>query len=178
MKILMPIGIAILGLGAGVGAGVALKPAPDAPAEAPTDAACVAHDGEPCPPTADPLEPAHAAAPGGHGDDAGPALVALDKPFVVPVFNGEKVVAMVVVSVAVAIAADSETAVEAAQPRLRDGFLAAMFRHANSAGFDGAFTTGQKMADLRAALLVAAREVFPGEAVSEVLITEIARQDL
>ncbi|MBA3326110.1 MAG: flagellar basal body-associated FliL family protein [Rhodobacteraceae bacterium] len=175
MKILMPIGIAILGLGAGVGAGVALKPAPEAPAKE----ACVAHEGEACPPAADPLEPAPAAAAGGHGEkDEGPALVALDKPFVVPVFRGEKVVAMVVVSVAVEIAAESETAVEAVQPRLRDSFLAAMFRHANSAGFDGAFTTGQKMEDLRSALLVAARQVFPGEVVSEVLITEIARQDL
>lgn len=176
MKLLMPIGIAILGLGAGVGAGVALKPAPEAPAEE----ACVAQEGAACPApaAADPLEPAHAPA-GGHGEkDAGPALVALDKPFVVPIFSGEEVAAMVVVSIAVEIDAKSETAVEAAQPRLRDSFLAAMFRHANSAGFDGAFTTGQKMLDLRSALLVAAREVFPGDAVSAVLITEIARQDL
>jgi len=53
-----------------------------------------------------------------------------------------------------------------------------MFRHANSGGFDGAFTTGRKMEDLRSALLVAAREVFGEIPVSDVLITEIARQDV
>jgi hypothetical protein len=170
MKKLLPVLIAFLGLGVGVGAGVALKPAPEAAAAA----ACA--DGQDCPAAApDPLA-APAARPDGHTKPA--AVVAIEKPFVVPVFAGEKVVAMVVVSVAVEIAAEKATEVEAATPRLRDGLLAAMFRHANSGGFDGAFTTGRKMEDLRSALLVAAREVFGEIPVSDVLITEIARQDV
>jgi flagellar protein FliL len=52
-----------------------------------------------------------------------------------------------------------------------------MFRHANSGGFDGSFTEGQKMADLKAALLVSAEEVMTGIPVAEVLVTEIVRQD-
>ena len=52
-----------------------------------------------------------------------------------------------------------------------------MFRHANSGGFDGSFTAGTKMEDLKSALLAAAQEILPETPVDEVLITEIARQD-
>ena len=52
-----------------------------------------------------------------------------------------------------------------------------MFRHANSGGFDGSFTAGQKMEDLKSALLAAARRSLHETPVGEVLITEIARQD-
>lgn len=204
MKLLMPVGLAVLGLAVGVGAGVALKPAPEALAAAacgeaaggygagPAAEAAAESGAEssaspaakgqgapeaaaPCAPGG-PLEPV--AADAGKGEAESVAVVALDKPFVVPVFKGDKVVAMVVASVAIEIDAESETKVEAAEPKLRDGFLAAMFRHANSGGFEGAFTTGQKMDDLRAALLVAARGVFPGATVGDVLITEIAKQDV
>ena len=101
----------------------------------------------------------------------------MDKPFVVPVFAGEKVKAMVVVSLSVETDTESAHAIEAVKPRLRDGFLKVMFRHANSGGFDGSFTSGQKIEDLKSALLASAREVMPDAPVDEVLITEIARQD-
>ena len=102
----------------------------------------------------------------------------MDKPFVVPVFKGEKVVAMVVVSLSVETDTESAPAVEGVKPRLRDSFLKAMFRHANSGGFDGSFTAGTKMDDLKSALLEAARGILPDAPVDEVLITEIARQDV
>lgn len=173
MKKLMPVVIALLGLGVGAGAGVALKPAPE-PAAAVADA-CPEGADDCAPSAADPLAPP---AKDGSGKAEKTAIVDLEKPFVVPVFRGEKVVAMVVLSASVEVPYESETEVEAATPRLRDSFLAAMFRHANSGGFDGAFTTGRKMEDLRSALLVAAREVFGATPVSDVLITEIAKQDI
>lgn len=111
-------------------------------------------------------------------EETAATYVALDKPFVVPVFSGDKTVAMVVVSLSVATKSDGAQVLEAIQPRLRDSFLKVMFRHANSGGFDGSFTNGQKMDDLKAALLSSAQEVMGKEAVSEVLITEIARQDV
>ena len=77
----------------------------------------------------------------------------MDKPFVVPVFAGEKVTAMVVMSLSVETDTEAAPAVEAVKPRLRDGFLKVMFRHANSGGFDGSFTGGRKMEDLKSALL-------------------------
>lgn len=101
----------------------------------------------------------------------------MEKPFVVPIFKGDKVAAMVVVSLSVETDTHGAPLVETVQPRLRDSFLKVMFRHANSGGFDGSFTMGPKMDDLKSALLAAAREVMPDAPVDEVLITEIARQD-
>jgi hypothetical protein len=184
LKKLMPVVIALLGLAAGVGAGVALKPAPE-PEEA---AACT-------PPTGA-ADPAHGAAAGAEAaatdpcDEPDPlaadhgaplegelAYVPMDKPFVVPIFKDEKVTAMVVVSLAVETEAEAASKIEGLKPRLRDSFLKVMFRHANSGGFDGCFTGGRKMEDLKSALRAAAREVLHEKPVGEVLITEIARQD-
>jgi hypothetical protein len=182
MKALMPVVIAVLGLGVGVGAGLALKPAPEAEtACAPEAAAEASAEGgeaapEPCPPAeADPFAPV---AEADKKPAAELAYVPIDKPFVVPVFAGEKVIAMVVVSLSVETETEAAHAVEAVEPRLRDSFLKVMFRHANSGGFDGSFTSGRKMDDLKSALLQAAREVMPDAPVEEVLITEIARQEV
>lgn len=165
MKRLLPILLALLGLGAGITAGIMLRPAP-APetetAEAETDTEA---------------DPFRSLPDDGAGVTGAVTYVPLAKPFVVPVFAGEKVVAMVVVSVSLATSLEGAGVVEAVQPRLRDSFLTALFRHANSGGFDGSFTSGQKMEDLRLALLRAAREVMAEAPVGEVLITEIARQE-
>jgi flagellar basal body-associated protein FliL len=175
LKKLVPLLIALLGLGTGVGAGMALKPAP-APEAAETCALPSEGDAaaEPCA-AADPFAPETAEAAGAKGELA---YVPIEKPFVVPVFAGEKAVAMVVVSLSIATEGEkAASAVEAMQPRLRDSFLKVMFRHANSGGFDGSYTTSRKLEDLKSALLGAAREVMPDAPVDEVLITEIARQD-
>jgi flagellar protein FliL len=182
MKALMPLVIALAGLGAGVGAGLMLKPAPEAAEvtcaapEAPAVDAAAA-EGEaaaPCATEPDPFAPVPQAE---KKPAAELAYVPMDKPFVVPVFEGEKVIAMVVVSLSVETETEAAHNVEAVKPRLRDSFLKVMFRHANSGGFDGSFTSGRKMDDLKSALLQAAREVMDGTPVDEVLITEIARQD-
>ncbi len=182
-KLLLPLLLALLGLGAGVGAGMALRPAPatEAAAACPGPEGGEGHAGDaavPCPPAeVDPFAPvARSAAGDGHG--AARAYVAMGKPFVVPVFRGDKVVAMVVVSLSVETDTGSAPAVEGLKPRLRDSFLEAMFRHANSGGFDGSFTAGTRMDDLKAALLQVARGILPGAPVGDVLITEIARQDV
>lgn len=180
MKLLMPLVIALAGLGAGVAAGVALKPAPEPEAEvacaAPAEAAAEGEGAAEGCAAPDPLEPVAGKAAEKH--DGKTSVVAVEKPFVVPVFRDDKVVAMVVASVAVEVAEENATKVEAATPRLRDSLLAAMFLHANTGGFDGAFTSGRKMDDLRAALRAAARQVFGPTPVNDVLITEIARQDV
>ncbi len=178
MKKLMPVLIALVGLAAGVGAGLALKPAPVAEHEMAAD----------CPPPAEgdehaevcPAEGADPFAPVEPTEKKKPtelAYVEMDKPFVVPIFAGDKVTAMVVLSLSVETDTEAAHTVEAVKPRLRDGFLKVMFRHANSGGFDGSFTSGRKMEDLKSALLKAARQVMVGTPVEEVLITEIARQD-
>jgi hypothetical protein len=188
MKILTPILLALLGLGAGIGAGIALKPEPepaaevvcadpvDAHGEAPAEGHGDEHAADPCAPaTPDPFAPVAHAEPAKKAETL--AYVTMDKPFVVPVFKGEKVVAMVVLSVSVETETEAAPVVEGVKPRLRDSFLAAMFRHANSGGFDGSFTSGQKIEDLKSALLHAAHDILPDTPVEEILITEIARQE-
>ena len=186
----MPIVIALVGLGAGVGAGMALKPAPEPEKSAScaaeeaageshvpaADGTSDAHDAaaEPCDPTeADPF----AALEHGPKLEGELAYVPMEKPFVVPIFKDEDVVAMVVVSLSVETEAEAAPKIEGLKPRLRDSFLKVMFRHANSGGFDGSFTGGRKMEDLKSALRAAAQEVLHEKPVGEVLITEIARQD-
>jgi flagellar FliL protein len=161
-KILLPVVLALGGLGAGIAAGLALRPAPE-----PDAAACEDADGEACDAPAE-VELAR-------GESA---FVPLDKPFVIPVFDRDRVAAMVVLSLALDVPSEQADAVARLQPRLRDSLLAVMFRHANSGGFDGSFTAGQKMADLKAGLLTAARTVLEGIPVREVLVTEIVRQDV
>ena len=172
MKRLLPVVIALLGLGAGLGAGLMLKPPPaDALAEA------CGHEGlPPCAEVAA-ADPFRSPPAESHLPEGEVSYVPMAKPFVVPIFAGEKVVAMVVVSLSLETTVEGAHVVEAVQPRLRDSFLQALFRHANSGGFDGSFTSGRKMEDLRSALLVAAREVLAEAPVGEVLITEIARQE-
>lgn len=174
MKLIAPLALGLLGLGAGVAAGVALKPPP--PSDPAAETACAEDAHAPC--AAEASADAHAPATAKAEDHGPAAVVALEKPLVAPVFAGDRVKAMVVASLAVAVPEHDAPQVEALAPRLRDAFLAVMFVHANSGGFDGAFTEGRKMEDLRSALLKAAREVFGATPVSDVLITEIARQDM
>lgn len=161
MKKILPVLLALLGLGAGVGAGIFLRPAPaPEPEAAGQEHAEAADDGEP------------AAAEESHF-----AAVPLGKPFVVPVFHDGATTAMVVVSLAVEVEPEAAPEVTAAEPRLRDAFLKVMFRHANSGGFDGDYTGGQKIDDLKAALRKTLRTLLPDAPTGAVLVTEITRQD-
>lgn len=175
MKLLVPLAIAVLGLGAGMGAGLVLKPPPgETPETAAADCTDDGHGG--CAEAA--ADPFRAAKEPEVKIEGAAHYVPMEKPFVVPVFEGERVISMVVLSISVETAEKSAPAVEALEPRLRDRFLKAMFRHANTGGFDGSFTTGRKMEDLKSALVNAAREVMGDAPVGDVLITDVARQDV
>ncbi len=102
--------------------------------------------------------------------------VKLNNQFVIPVVKGEKVKALVVLSLSLEIARARAKRCSAREPKLRDAFLRAMFDHANSGGFDGDFTANGNMAHLREGLLDAAKGIM-GDVVSDVLITDIVRQD-
>jgi hypothetical protein len=190
MKKLLPVLLLLAGLGGGAGAGLMLKPAsPDAcaPAEGEAHAAGEAmagadghseEDGQTaaaastaaeCPPPEDAHEEADPAEK--------PDFVALNKQFVIPVLDGARVKALVVASLAVEVDPGLTDTVFALEPKLRDAFLQVMFVHSHSGGFDGEFTSGRVMADLRARLVEAAKEVLGG-VLRDVLITEIVRQDM
>lgn len=152
MRKILPILLGILGLLAGAGAGYFLRPAAD-----PATQEAHAKPAEPDPA----LEPEYAK---------------LSNQFIVPVMQKGKVSAMVILSLSLQVTKGMSPDVYNAEPKLRDAFLQVMFDHANSGGFSGAYTDGSNMVLLRAALLEAAKSIM-GEKVSDVLITDIVRQD-
>lgn len=166
MKKLLPILLALIGTGAGVGAGMFLMPekVPEEHA-APVDCQPAAND------VAHETPPAESSEP-----DASREYVKLNNQFVVPVVGEDRVRALVVAALSVEVKAGQTDLVYSREPKLRDVFLQVLLDHANIGGFEGNFTTGDRMDLLRNALLEAARPIL-GSDVSDVLITEIARQD-
>lgn len=102
--------------------------------------------------------------------------VRLSDQFVVPILRQGSVNALVVVSIGLEVQAGLKAFVFAREPKLRDAFLQVLFAHANAGGFDGAFTSGPAVEDLRQRLLEAGRPVL-GSELFDVLITDLARQD-
>ncbi|MBL3568957.1 flagellar basal body-associated protein FliL [Rhodovulum sulfidophilum] len=177
---LLPVIIAVVGLAVGGGAGFLLKPAPPPPAE--TDHAAAEGASE---------DGAHASAAEAHGDAASstaghgasgddgaavPEYAKLNNQFVVPVIRSGKVAALVVMSISLEVPSGSSEFVFEREPRLRDAFLQVLFDHANAGGFDGAFTESGNLTLLRRALLESSQSVL-GRIVSDILITDLVRQD-
>lgn len=164
---LLPLLIALVGLGGGVGAGLFLRPAP-APEDHAAEDPAAAQDGE------------HAVASGDHAEGepekGAPEYVKLNNQFVVPVVEKSRVSAMVVLSLSLEVVPGNTEAVYQREPKLRDVFLQVLFDHANTGGFSGSFTDGSNLIVLRTSLKEAAALVL-GPVVTDVLITDIARQD-
>lgn len=164
MKKLLPILLIVLGIGGGAGAGLMLRPAPEmpmAPVEGAEEGAMVEAKA--------PEDPAEE-------ELSDREYVKMNNQFIIPVITEEKIGALVVMSISLEMELGGQELVYAREPKLRDAFLQVMFDHANVGGFDGAFTNSNNLDILRAALFGVARRVL-GETVSDVLITDIARQD-
>lgn len=149
---ILPVLLAIIGLLIGGGVGYFLRPAPD------------------------PATQAAAAKPAAPDPALVPEYAKLSNQFIVPVVQKGKVTAMVILSLSLEVTTGSTPDVYNAEPKLRDTFLQVMFDHANAGGFSGSYTDGSNLVLLRSALLEAAKAVL-GEKVSDVLITDIVRQD-
>ncbi|QYK41576.1 MAG: flagellar basal body-associated FliL family protein [Paracoccaceae bacterium] len=149
MRGLVPFALGLIGIAAGGGAGLALRPSPDAG------------------------EQILAAAP---EPSAQPEYVKLSNQFVIPVLEGGRVSAMVILSLSLEVAPGSTEAVYAREPKLRDAFLQVLFDHANAGGFRGSFTDGSNLIILRVALRETAARVL-GSLATDVLISDIVRQD-
>ncbi len=170
---ILPILLGIIGLGAGVGAGIALKPAPP-------EIVAINPCGEPG------VEGDHALAMAhtedgedseDHEAETGNDFVKMNNQFVVPVVSDGKVSALVVMSISLELAAGNSEVFYQLEPKLRDAFLQILFDHANSGGFDGVFTEGQKLDSLRNALREIAQKTM-GKTVLGVFFTDILRQDI
>lgn len=173
---LLPLLIALVGLGGGVGAGLALRPAPE-----PAPLTALAEDGTcPCDCNALAADAAHGEADAEHtGEDGEPTtdFVKMNNQFVVPIVRENDIAALVVLSISFEVPTGGSETIYQREPKLRDRFLQVLFDHANTGGFDGAFTAGPNMVALRTALLETARHEL-GNNVRDILITDIARQDL
>ncbi|MGP3696749.1 flagellar basal body-associated FliL family protein [Rhodobacter sp. NSM] len=172
LKLIIPLFLAIAGLGAGVGAGIMLRPEEEPQATA--EDAGNGHgtpQGEPAPEGGP-----HAAAAHEGNPEEQPDYVKLNNQFIVPIVENGRVSSMMILSLSLEVPHGGSEQVYAVEPKLRDGMLSVLFDHANTGGFRGSFTESQNLVALRRALMEVARSVL-GPSVSDVLITDIMRQD-
>lgn len=162
---LLPVILLVLGGAIGGGAGFFMKPASE------PDCAVAEASSEECGTTemdvADEVE----------DDGEEKYYVAMKNQFVVPVIRNELVQSLVVLSLSLETTPDSGETLFSKEPKMRDAFLRVLFDHAHIGGFNGAFTESSRLSILRVALLEAAQSVVGG-IVSDVLITDIVRQEM
>jgi hypothetical protein len=182
MRKIIPILLPVLGLGCGIGAGLFLRPQGQAAEVHATEAPAADGDnrdadmpevvakahGEIADPTA---------AEGNHeAQSDGPEFVKLTNQFVIPLIDEGRVTSMVILSLSLQVEPGMTETVYAREPKLRDAFLQVLFDHANAGGFRGSFTDGSNLTYLRRALLERAK-ALAGPIITDVLISDIARQD-
>jgi flagellar protein FliL len=151
MRKLLPLLLALLGIGVGGGAGFFLRP------DTAKDDSAHAEEAMEVP-----VVP--------------PEYVKLSNQFVIPVLKDGRIESMVILSINLEVEAGMTEMVYAREPKLRDAFLQVLFDHANAGGFRGSFTDGANLINLRTALYETAIGVV-GEIVKDVLIVDIGRQD-
>jgi len=164
---LVPILLAVVGLGGGIGAGLALRPSP-------VDAAMD------IPPEKDAAEEKTATSDSDHSDEEETApydYVKMNNQFIVTVVEDGRVDALVVVSLTLEVEPGESSAVYEREPKLQDAFLQVMFDHANAGGFRGEFTDSGQLKVLRAAMRETGQRIA-GPAIHDVLILNIVRQDV
>jgi flagellar protein FliL len=168
MKKLLPIILVVVGIAAGIGAGIFFRPE-SAPEDIAlnTPEACVENE------VASSLPLATAVAI----DPQTREYVRLNNQFIVPVVLNERVSSLIVLSLSIEVAKGQSQIVFEREPKLRDVFLQVLFNHANIGGFHGAFTETRNMTVLRRALREAGQSVL-GDLISDILITDLARQDV
>lgn len=174
IRVLLPLVLLIIGIGAGSGAAFFLSP----DTEAASDEVEEAQLDEDSSDGAEAIsEESHSEEPrvtAGSADDL--EYVRLNNQFIVPIVENGAVRSLVVMSLTLEISAGENQLVFDREPRIRDAFLRVMFSHANSGGFDDVFTSSLAMAPLRRGLRDAAIEIL-GPVVNDVLIVDIVRQD-
>ena len=168
---ILPLLMALVGVGAGIGAGLAFKPESAEVAMETDEADAKDMAGKPAETSKNKAEKADK-------DDAEATLeyAKLNNQFLVPVVVDELIDSLVVMNLSVEIKAGQGEVIYSREPKLRDAFTTALFRHANTGGFDGVFTSTPKMNALRVSLTESARNVL-GDAVLNVLVMDLVRQD-
>lgn len=166
IKKLLPILLALIGLGAGIGGGLALRPDPTVVEIDPCGDGTMPHK-----PASDEKDDDEAE------EDSAFEYVKMNNQFVIPDLDDGRVTAMVVLSLNLEAQTGSRETIYAREPKLRDAFLQVLFDHANMGGFKGAFTDSGTMNALRTALLEVAQKTI-GDEINDVLVIDIVRQDI
>ena len=167
LKLLVPVLFLVFGGAAGGGVAYVLKNNGEDHAEAEAD--CIA------PAQEDHAEDTHAEPPELPPDAL--EYVKLNNQFVIPVIDKDRVRSMVVMALSIEVAKGKTETIYSHEPKLRDMFLRVMFDHAHAGGFDEGFTDSRRLDLLRKEFRAVARALL-GDVVQNVLITEIARQDV
>ncbi len=183
-KILIPVVMLVVGLGGGAGAAWVIATFLSAPPEAADAGAGPVAESTP-PADGAPADEAHGtetppSPSDGAGDPAVPEdaeFLRLNDQFMVPLVRGDRVAALVVITLGLEIGAGQSEAVRSREPRLRALLLQTLFDHANTGAFEGMFTASSNMRILRESLTRAAQEVS-GDTIRAVLVLDIVRQDM
>lgn len=161
---LVPLILMLLGGAVGGGAGMMFKPA---------EPECAADDKH-C--EADAEAKADKTKTSAKAEDE-PHYITMKNQFVVPVIQDSLVRSLVVMTLTLETTPDDSPTIFSREPKIRDVLLRVLFDHAHMGGFNGAFTESGRMASLRVALLEAVQSIV-AEKVSDVLITDIVRQEM
>lgn len=165
---ILPILLALIGLGGGVAAGIMLRPPPEVV------------EINPCGDAGTATQMAKADASDEEAPEEGAPttdFVKMNNQFVIPVLGKGQVRSLVVLSLSLEIALGGSEEFYQREPKLRDAFLQELFDHANLGGFDGVFTDSIKLDGLRMALTEVAGKIMAVD-VYKVLVTDIVRQDI
>lgn len=150
MNRMLPLILGLVGLIAGAGAGWVMRPSP--------------------PPVDEAAAPRLLTPPGST------ETLRLPGQYVVPLLTEGRVRSMVVLSLALDLSEGHGINLQRHEARLRAVLLQTLFDHANLGGFDGVFTAGEALIALRRTLLGVVRQEL-GDAVQDVLVTELLRQE-
>lgn len=182
MQKIIALVIVLFGVGGGLALGVALRPGDavpgpdDATAEAGLAEAAVEHGA---------TGSGGAEHGGGDGSDAGHDgeagadrdYVKIRRQIIIPVVKEGETQALMLFDLALDVPRSMTERAYAAKPRLRDAFLRELFEMSYTGAFSSTYTDERIIEELRGKLRAAARRVL-GDAVAEVLILDIMRQEL
>ena len=166
---LIPILLAVVGLGGGIGAGIMFRPDPAENHASDADEHCA--PGE----TLAKAEVHDAAQDADHSGADANEYVKFSNQFIIPVMAADRVESMVVLSLSLEVVPGSKEEIYQREPKLRDAFLQVLFNHANVGGFDGNFVDTVNLKTLRSALFEVAQKQV-GEIAVDVLIVDLIKQ--
>lgn len=118
---------------------------------------------------------------GGHGDekgdDSGYGYLKFSRQFIVPIVAANNVDTLLIIDINLEITPSATEDAYSQEPKLRDALLTTLLKLSNEGFFNDDILKEGNIEEIRAALLEAAQAIIGDDAL-EVLILNIARQDL